>query len=56
MENRGSEHGIGARLDCRRKIRGFAGAARSDNRDLDFLADSFDHLQIEALLGAIGIH
>ena len=56
MEDRRGEHRIRTGGDGRGKISGLARATGGDDRYLDLAAHCLDHLQIEALTGAVRVH
>src|SRR3954452_13321878 len=56
VEPRGREYGVGARLHRPRKVLDGTRAARRDHRDRDFPAHEPDQLQVEPVLGAVGVH
>src|SRR5688500_17361228 len=55
VEDGGGQHGVGSGLDGGREVCGLAGAAGCDDRDFDGATDQTDQLQVEAVLGAVGI-
>ena len=56
VEHARRQHGVGPGGDRGREVLGAAGAAGGDQRDVDHGADRGDHLEVEAALGAVGVH
>ena len=56
VEDRRGQHGVRAGLDRGREVLGRARAAGGDHRDRDLTAYGADQLEVEAVLGAVGVH
>src|SRR5690606_32442901 len=56
VEDAGGQHGVRARLDGGREVLDRPGAAAGDHRHGHRLPDAAQHLQVEAGLGAVGVH
>ena len=56
MEDAGREHRVGARLDRRGEVLDGARPAAGDHGDVDEGPDPAQHLEVEAVLGAVGVH
>ena len=56
MEDGRGQHGVGTGLDRGREVLDRAGTARGDDRDRHLAAYRADQLEVEAVLGAVGVH
>ena len=56
MEDRRGEHRVGTGVDGRREVLDPPRAARGDDRDGHLAAYAGDEVEVEAVLGAVGVH